>query len=492
MEKPMDDKYELFIGGEWVKGKKGKTYQTFSPINGELLAECVDASKEDVDRAVQAAWKAFATWKKTSAQERCAILYKIADIVEANVPKLAMIDTLEMGKPIRETTYVDIPINAETFRYFGSAIRVDEGRAVMLDEDTLSIILKEPIGVVAAITPWNFPFGLTTWKIATALAAGCTMVLKSSSETSLSMLEFMKMISAVVPPGVINLVTGKGSTTGQYLIDHPDIRKLAFTGSTEIGYCIAAAASKKLAPATLELGGKSANIYFSDINWEKAIDGVHLGILFNQGQCCSAGSRVFVHEDIYDKFLADCVTAFNKVKVGDPLNMETQMGALVNETQLKKVLNYVEIGKKEGARVACGGYRVTDGDLAKGCFMRPTILADVTNNMRVAREEIFGPVACFIKFKTEEEVIAMANDSDFGLGGAVWTKDINRAIRVCRGIETGRMWVNCYHAFPVHAPWGGVKKTGIGRENHLMALDAYREVKSILISLSESKSGFYL
>ncbi|MGB4511931.1 MAG: aldehyde dehydrogenase family protein, partial [Thermacetogeniaceae bacterium] len=450
-----------------------------------------DASRNDVDAAVKAAQKAFESWKKTSPAERAAILLKIADLIDENAEKLAMIETLDNGKPIRETTAIDIPLGADHFRYFASAVRMEEGSVAMIDDNTMSIILREPIGVVGQIIPWNFPFLMACWKIAPALAAGDTVVIKPSSVTSLSILELAKLLDQVLPPGVVNVVTGRGSTTGNYMLEHPGFKKLAFTGSTEVGYDIAAAAAKRLIPATLELGGKSANIYFPDCPWEKAIEGVQMGILFNQGQVCCAGSRVFVHEDIWDKFLAECVDAFNKVKVGLPWEKDTVMGSQVNEAQLNKILDYVEIGKKEGAKVACGGERITENGLDKGAFMRPTILIDVKNDMRVAQEEIFGPVAVFIKFKTEEEVIDMANDSEYGLGGAVWTKDINRALRVARGIETGRMWVNNYNNLPAHAPFGGYKKSGIGRETHHMVLDHYTQKKNIFISLSEEKVGLY-
>jgi len=491
MQKPMDDSYKLYIGGKWVDAEGGKTFKAYCPANGEFLASCADASRNDVDAAVKAAQKAFESWKKTSPAERAAILLKIADLIDENAEKLAMIETLDNGKPIRETTAIDIPLGADHFRYFASAVRMEEGSVAMIDDNTMSIILREPIGVVGQIIPWNFPFLMACWKIAPALAAGDTVVIKPSSVTSLSILELAKLLDQVLPPGVVNVVTGRGSTTGNYMLEHPGFKKLAFTGSTEIGYEIAAAAAKRLIPATLELGGKSANIYFPDCPWEKAIEGVQMGILFNQGQVCCAGSRVFVHEDIWDKFLAECVDAFNKVKVGLPWEKDTVMGSQVNEAQLNKILDYVEIGKKEGAKVACGGERITENGLDKGAFMRPTILIDVKNDMRVAQEEIFGPVAVFIKFKTEEEVIDMANDSEYGLGGAVWTKDINRALRVARGIETGRMWVNNYNNLPAHAPFGGYKKSGIGRETHHMVLDHYTQKKNIFISLSEEKVGLY-
>lgn len=491
MQKPVDRYYKLFINGEWVDSKEGKTFDTYCPANGELLATCADAGKEDVDLAVGSAWKAFDSWKNTSPAERSTILLKIADLIDANAERLAMVETIDNGKPIRETMSVDVPLASDHFRYFAGVIRADEGSAVMIDKDHMSIILSEPIGVVGQIVPWNFPFLMAAWKIAPALAAGCTVVIKPSSTTPLSTLEFARLLKDVVPPGVVNVVTGRGSTTGEYMLKHQGFRKLAFTGSTEVGYDIARAAADKLIPATLELGGKSANIYFPDCPWDKAIEGVQVGILFNQGQVCCAGSRVFIHEDTYDKFLSECVAAFNKVKVGLPWEKDIAMGSQVNETQLKKILSYIDIGRKEGARVACGGERITQGELAKGAFMKPTILADVTNDMRVAREEIFGPVVCFIKFRDEDEVIRMANDNEYGLGGAVWTRDINRALRVARAVETGRMWINDYNNLPAHAPFGGYKKSGIGRETHKMMLAHYTQKKNIFISMSEAKKGMY-
>lgn len=491
MAQGIDRTYKLFIDGKWVDGKDGKTFDTYNPSNGELLATCVDAGKEDVDLAVKAAWRAFGSWKNVSPQERSRILLKIADLIDENAEKLAMIETLDNGKPIRETLGVDVPYSSDHFRYFASVIRGQEGEAVMIDKDTMNIILREPLGVVGQIVPWNFPLLMAAWKLAPALATGNCIVFKPSSTTSLSMLELTKLISQVLPPGVLNIITGRGSGAGNYILEHPDIRKLAFTGSTEVGYAIADAAAKKLIPATLELGGKSANIYFPDAPWDKAIEGLQMGILFNQGQVCCAGSRVFVHEDIYDKFLDEAIKAFEKVKVGLPWEKDTVMGSQINEGQLKKILNYIEIGKQEGAKVATGGYRIMENGLDKGCFMKPTILTNVNNKMRVAQEEIFGPVVCFIKFKTEEEVIKMANDSIYGLGGAVWTKDINRAFRVAREIETGRMWINVYNALPAHAPFGGYKKSGIGRECHKVILDHYTQMKSIYISLTEQKLGLY-
>jgi aldehyde dehydrogenase (acceptor) (EC 1.2.99.3) len=474
-----------------VDSKAGQTFNAYCPANGELLATCINGSREDVDDAVKAAWKAYETWKDVSPQERAAYLLKIADKIDENAEKLAMAETLDNGKPIRETRNIDIPLGSDHFRYFASAIRTEEGQAVMIDKNHMSIILREPIGVVGQIIPWNFPFLMACWKIAPALAAGDTLVMKPSSETSLSLLELVKIFDEILPPGVVNVVTGKGSTTGTYVLEHEGFRKLAFTGSTEIGYQIADAAAKKLIPATLELGGKSANIYFPDCPWDKAVEGTMLGILFNQGQVCCAGSRIFVHKDIYDKFLAAMVDKFNKVKVGLPWEEDTQMGSQINKGQVNIILDYVEIGKQEGARLACGGYKITENGLDKGNFVRPTILADVDNKMRVAQEEIFGPAAVVIPFQDENEVIAMANDNEYGLGGAVWSRDINRALRVARAVETGRMWVNTYNQLPAHAPFGGYKKSGIGRETHKMMLAHYSQNKNIYISLDEAPFGLY-
>ena len=491
MEKSLDKVYKLLIGGEWVEAEGGKTFEAVSPANGEVLASCALASKQDVDKAVKAAWKAFSSWKKTSPTERAAFLLKIADLIDENADHLALIETLDNGKPIRETRNIDVPLASDHFRYFASAIRTEEGTATLIDKDTLSIVLEEPIGVVGQIVPWNFPLVMAVWKLAPALAAGDCLVIKPSSETSLSVLELAKLMQQILPPGVINVITGKGSTAGNYILQHPDIRKLAFTGSTEVGYEVADAAAKKLIPATLELGGKSANIFFDDMQWDKAVEGVCMGILFNQGQVCCAGSRVYVQDTVYDKFMEAVKTKFEAVKVGLPWEKDTMMGSQVNQKQLDKILGYVEIAKKEGARILTGGARAIGAGLEKGAFMQPTILADVTNSMRVAQEEIFGPVVCFLKFHTEEEVIALANDSEFGLGGGVWTKDINRAFRVAQGVETGRMWVNNYNNLPAHAPFGGYKKSGIGRETHKMILKNYSQTKNIFISLSEAPLGLY-
>ena len=492
MQKPeLLSQYGLYINGEWRTPSDGGTFETFCPANGERLAVCAEATREDVDSAVKAATVAWQSWKKVNPIERADLLLRIADVIDAHKEHLAMVETMDNGKPIRETLNVDIPMAADHFRYFAGAVRTEEGSASLLDGNTLSLVLREPIGVVGQIVPWNFPFLMAAWKLAPVLASGCCTVFKPSNHTSLSVLELARLLGDILPKGVFNVVTGRGSRSGQYMLEHPGFRKLAFTGSTDVGRNVGLAAAKRIIPSTLELGGKSANIFFPDCQWDMAMDGLQLGILFNQGQVCCAGSRVFVHEDIYDKFVAEAVERFNRVNVGLPWEPDTQMGAQIYESHLKAILMCVEQGKAEGAALLCGGERLTDGPLAKGCFMRPTLLGNVTNKMHVAQNEIFGPVAVLIKFKSEEEVIAMANDSVYGLGGAVWTRDINRALRVCRGIETGRMWVNTYNSIPAGAPFGGYKESGLGRETHKVILEHYTQQKNIMINMAEMPTGLY-
>lgn len=481
--------YQLLINGKWVDASDGGTVKAYCPANGEFLSTMADATREDVDAAVKAAWEAFESWKKTSPQERMNLLLKIADIMDENLEKLAMLEALDTGKPIWETMHFDIPASSDHFRYIAGAARAETGEAKYLNDELLALILREPIGVVGQIIPWNYPVNMMSWKLAPVLAAGCCTVMKPSSMACLAVIEFAKLISDVLPAGVFNLVTGSGSKSGQYLLDHPDITKLAFTGSTDIGYNIAKAAADKLIPATLELGGKSAVIIFDDAkDLDQAVEGVQMGILINQGQICCAGSRVFVQEGIYDQFVEKAVAAFNKVKVGMPWDRDTQMGSQVSQDQMKRILDYVEIGKNEGAKVLCGGRRLTENGMDKGAFVAPTLLA-ATNDMRVAREEIFGPVACVIKFKTEDEVIAMANDSEYGLGGGVWTADVNRAFRVAKAVQTGTMWINTNNVVTNGAPFGGYKKSGIGREVHKLILSHYTQVKSVLVNLHEGVSG---
>ncbi|MDD4715361.1 MAG: aldehyde dehydrogenase family protein [Oscillospiraceae bacterium] len=481
--------YQLLINGKWVDASDGGTLKSYCPANGEYLSTMANATKEDVDAAVKAAWQAFDSWKATSPEQRMNMLLKIADIMEENKEKLAMLECLDNGKPIWEEMNFDIPGSIDHFRYFAGACRTETGEATMLNDELMSIILREPIGVVGQIIPWNYPINMLSWKLAPVLAAGCCTVVKPSSTACLGVIEFAKMISDVLPAGVFNLVTGSGSKSGQYLLDHPDITKLAFTGSTEVGLDVARAAAEKIIPATLELGGKSAVIVFDDAkDLDQVVEGVQMGILINQGQICCAGSRVFVQEDIYDAFVEKAVAAFNNVKMGMPWERDTMMGSQISEAQAKKILDYVEIGKKEGAKVLCGGYHSTENGMDKGAFVAPTLLA-ATNDMRVAQEEIFGPVAVVIKFKTEEEVIAMANDSEYGLGGGVWTTDVNRAIRVSRAVQTGRMWVNCNNVVMAGAPFGGYKRSGIGRETHRVILEHYTEMKNVMFNLHEGVTG---
>jgi len=415
MENILKKSYKMFINGEWVNSSNGVMVKTYAPYNNELLSEFPDASESDVDLAVKSAKEAFKTWRKTTVKERARILNKIADIIDENKDLLATVETMDNGKPIRETKLVDIPLAATHFRYFAGCILADEGQATVLDEKFLSIILREPIGVVGQIIPWNFPFLMAAWKLAPALAAGDTVVLKPSSTTTLSLLVLMELIQDVIPKGVVNLVTGKGSTAGEFLKNHPDLDKLAFTGSTAVGRDIALAAAEKLIPATLEIDAR----------------------------------------------------------------------------QVKTILEYVEIAKQEGGVVLTGGVKYTENGCDKGNFVRPTLITNVNNGCRVSQEEIFGPVAVVIKFKTDDEVIAQANDSEYGLGGAVFTKNINRALRLAREIQTGRVWVNTYNQIPEHAPFGGYKKSGIGRETHKVILEHYTQMKNILIDLEEGTSGLY-
>ncbi|MCK0535288.1 MULTISPECIES: aldehyde dehydrogenase family protein [unclassified Anaerobiospirillum] len=483
--------YKLFIGGQWVPASDGATLESRCPADGSLLAKFADASKEDVDAAVAAATKAFETWSKSSARERADVLNKVADIIDANAKELALIETLDNGKPIRETLAIDIPYAARHFRYFAGVILAESGESNILDNAFLSVTLREPIGVVGQIVPWNFPFLMAAWKLAPVLAAGDCTVFKPSSTTSLSVLRLAELVQDVIPAGVFNVVTGRGSKSGDFMLRHKGFAKLAFTGSTEIGRDVAIAAAERLIPATLELGGKSANIIFDDCRMEQALDGATLGILFNQGQVCCAGSRIFVQKSIWDKFVPELIKRFESVKVGLPWKECTMMGAQIDEKQLKDILEYVRIGKEEDkVEVLTGGERITEGELANGCFLRPTLLKGC-NKCRVAQEEIFGPVAVVIPFETEEEVIAMANDSIYGLGGAVFSTDINRAIRVARSVQTGRMWVNTYNQIPEGSPFGGYKESGIGRETDKMVLNHYTQCKNILINLSTEPTGFY-
>lgn len=492
MKVEFKEKYQLFIGGEWVDPLNSEWIDTVNPATGEKLSQIADAGEKDVDLAVNVARDAFENgWKNTSIEERSEILLKIADIIDENKDLLATIETMNNGKPIRETANLDVPLSSDHFRYFAGVIRSEEGSSNILQGRYLSLILREPVGVVGQIIPWNFPFLMAAWKIAPALATGNTIVIKPSSETSLSILKFAELIQDVLPKGVFNVITGKGSKSGEFLQKHPGLNKLAFTGSTEVGRNIGISAAENLIPSTLELGGKSANIVFDDANLEKAIDGALLGILFNQGQVCCAGSRLYVQEGIYDEFVEKVKAKFESLKVGDPLNPETQMGSQINKRQLEKILSYIDIAKKEGGEIIVGGNAVTENGLDKGSFMQPTIITENNNSCTVVQEEIFGPVVVLQKFKDADEVIKLANDSDYGLGGAVFTSNINLAFKVANAVRTGRMWVNTYNQLPAGAPFGGYKKSGIGRETHKMMIDAYSQTKNIFIDLKEDVSGFY-
>lgn len=497
LERPsFKERYDNYIGGKFVAPVNGKYFDNISPIDGKVFTKVAHSSKEDLDLAVEAGAKAFITWSKTSATERSIILNKIADRLEENLQYLATVETIDNGKAVRETLNADIPLAIDHFRYFASVIRAEVGSATELDSDTLSLIIHEPLGVVAQIIPWNFPILMAVWKLAPALAAGCTVVLKPAESTPTSILVLMELIEDLVPAGVINIVNGFGSELGRALVTNPKISKAAFTGSTATGRLVMQYATENIIPVTLELGGKSPNVFFSSVldhdddYLDKAIEGAVLFAL-NQGEICTCPSRILVQEDIADKFIEKVIARVKQIKVGNPLDPDVMMGAQASEIQKDKILSYIKLGKEEGAEVLTGGEvnKVGEG-LDAGYYIQPTVFKG-HNKMRIFQEEIFGPVVSLTTFKDEKEAIEIANDTIYGLGAGVWTRDAHQLYTVPRAIQAGRVWVNQYHAYPAGAPFGGYKQSGVGRENHKMMLGHYRQSKNMLISYSKKKLGFF-
>ncbi|QRN49176.1 aldehyde dehydrogenase family protein [Macrococcoides bohemicum] len=491
MSNILKEQYGLFINGEFVDAENKETLEVKSPATGEVLAKIAKATTGDVDKAVKAAGEAFKTWRYSTNTERAALLNKIADIMYENKDDLAMIESINSGKAIRESANIDIPMAADHFRYFAGVIMADEGTSKYLAENTLSIIRHEPIGVVGAVVAWNFPMLLASWKLAPALAAGNTVVIQPSSSTPLSLLHLAELIKDVLPKGVLNILSGKGSESGDAIFNHEDVAKVSFTGSTEVGYGVAKAAAERLVPATLELGGKSANIIFDDANIEQAIEGAQLGILFNQGEVCSAGSRLYVQEGIYDEFVGKLKEAFETINVGDPLDPNNHYGSQTGQAQIDKIEEYIEIAKQEGLNIVTGGERLMDNGRDKGFFFPPTIIEFDDNKSRLVQEEIFGPVVVVSKFKTQEEVIEKANDSIYGLAGGIFTSNINRALQVANQMDTGRIWINTYNQIQAGSPFGGYKKSGIGRETYKETLRHYQQVKNLYIDYSDAAKGIY-
>ena len=488
--------YDNFIGGEWVAPVKNEYYDNLTPVTGEVLCKVASSSTDDVDLALDAAHKAKDDWGKMPVQQRANLLLKVADRMEQNLELLANAETWDNGKPIRETSGADVPLTIDHFRYFASCVRAQEGGISEIDSDTVAYHFHEPLGVVAQIIPWNFPLLMACWKMAPALAAGNCIVLKPAKLTPLSVLLLMEMVQDILPAGVINVVNGAGGEIGEYLATSKRIAKVAFTGSTEVGQQIAGYAAQNLIPATLELGGKSPNIFFADVMdkedefFDKALEGFAL-FAFNQGEVCTCPSRALVQESIYERFMERAIKRVEAIKTGNPLDMETQMGAQVSAGQMKTILDYIEIGKKEGAEVLTGGAKKKlEGSLNEGYYLQPTILLG-KNNMRVFQEEIFGPVLAVTTFKDMDEALQIANDTAYGLGAGVWSRDGNVAYHMGRNIQAGRVWTNCYHAYPAHAAFGGYKQSGLGRETHKMMLDHYQQTKCLLVSYSSKPMGLF-
>jgi len=488
--------YDNFIGGKWVAPVKGEYFDVITPINGKSYTKAARSGADDVELALDAAHAAADKWGKTSVGERANILLKIADRMEANLELLAYVETVDNGKPIRETLNADIPLAIDHFRYFAGCVRAQEGSIGEIDENTVAYHFHEPLGVVGQIIPWNFPILMAVWKLAPALAAGNCVVLKPAESTPVSILIVAELIADIIPPGVLNIVNGFGREAGMPLATSKRIAKIAFTGSTTTGRVIAQAAANNLIPATLELGGKSPNIFFEDVMaaddsfLDKAIEGLVL-FAFNQGEVCTCPSRALIQESIYDKFMERCLARVKAIKQGNPLDTDTMVGAQASKEQLAKILSYLDLGKQEGANVLIGGAQADVGsELNGGYYVQPTLFKG-HNKMRIFQEEIFGPVLAVTTFKDESEALAIANDTLYGLGAGVWSRNGNVAYRMGRAIKAGRVWTNCYHAYPAHAAFGGYKESGIGRETHKVMLDHYQQTKNLLVSYAEQKLGFF-
>ena len=487
--------YRNFIGGKWVDPVDGEYFENTSPVDGSFIAKVPRSNKKDIDLAVAAAWKAAETWGKTSATERSALLFKIADCIEEQLQYLALVESWDNGKAIRETMAADLPLTVDHFRYYGSVIRSESGDVSDLDANTVSMEIHEPLGVVGQIIPWNFPILMAAWKLAPALAAGNCVVLKPAEQTPVSILVLLEAIEEILPAGVLNVVNGFGPEAGKPLATHPDIKKVAFTGETTTGRLIMQYASENIIPVTLELGGKSPNVFFESVMAEddafldKAIEGLVL-FAFNQGEVCTCPSRALIQESIYDEFMARCLQRIEAITMGDTLDLDTMMGAQASNDQYQKILNYIDVGKQEGAEVLIGGAAYENSRFPDGYYIQPTVFKG-HNKMRIFQEEIFGPVLSVTTFKDEEEALEIANDTLYGLGAGVWTRDIHQMQFMSRGIQAGRIWCNCYHAYPAHASFGGYKKSGFGRETHKMMLNHYRHTKNVLMSYDKNKLGFF-
>src|SRR6478609_6693203 len=489
-------RYDHWIGGEYVAPASGRYFENPSPVTGRTFTEVARGDAADIDRALDAAHGAARSWGRTSATERAVMLNKIADRIEDNLEMLAVAETWENGKPVRETLAADLPLAVDHFRYFAGAVRAQEGSISEIDADTIAYHFHEPLGVVGQIIPWNFPILMATWKLAPALAAGNCVVLKPAEQTPVSILLLMELIADLLPPGVVNVVNGFGAEAGKPLASSPRIRKIAFTGETTTGRLIMQYASQNIIPVTLELGGKSPNLFFEDVArekdafYDKALEGFAMFAL-NQGEVCTCPSRALIQESIYDGFLADAIARTEAVKQGNPLDTETMIGAQASNDQLEKILSYIDIGKAEGAKVLTGGERAhLEGDLAGGYYVTPTIF-EGKNSMRIFQEEIFGPVVAVTDFSDFDDAMTVANDTLYGLGAGVWSRSGSTAYRAGRSIEAGRVWTNCYHAYPAAAAFGGYKGSGVGRENHKMMLDHYQQTKNLLVSYSGQKLGFF-